>query len=379
MKPRPKRALWISDALHVHRKVLNFPYSHILEFDENCLIRTNTAYSAQVTIWHAVAFFLIGFFGCGCCTIAIAGFKVLPTVNVVFSGMILPILIFNAASNTVLKLYHKETVVAIKRMYVVLHQQRRPRVSTTKKWMAIGSFLKYGVIFVAISVVVLVLGMIGSNADPIYSVLKLMSEDKPSCTARGIGITIMRILIQCIIAFEATRTYTLCMLLLFLWLEMQFTWLNGLTSHCRKRCEKFCNFYQIGCIVMKTWEVALAEWIRIFMSTLFIVIVTCNVITVKYSKVVPLSLLWLFPIFSIINACVVYLVFPFLCGLIGYTKNIILQYKMICYGRGKTEYKVILSLRPMSIKCGETFLLRRKTKSEFYMAVVQRTIEGILL
>ncbi len=39
----------------------------------------------------------------------------------------------------------------------------------------------------------------------------------------------------------------------------------------------------------------------------------------------------------------------------------------------------LTSLSPISMKCGGTFVLKKETKSTFYTAIVERTMEGLLV
>lgn len=186
-----------------------------------------------------------------------------------------------------------------------------------------------------------------------------------------------------------TQVYGTTMMTIFLWLEMQSKVIQGLSriSNHPVKSDEFYLWYLKFYIVSHGWGTAASEWIRVLMSSVFGLIVVCNVVTIRFFGVVPLEVFWFMPTAAIMNTSTLYLIFPYLIGCHEETKELISQKRKRLasvsistsfFGR-KLGLRKLKSLRTVAMHCGGMFPLKKQTKAEFFFAIVQRTLDGILL
>lgn len=147
---------------------------------------------------------------------------------------------------------------------------------------------------------------------------------------------------------------------------------------------------------MAIMDKVLSNWLQIFMGTFFVMIVVCTVASIQYVGVIPFTVYCVIPSCGVMDIFVVYLIFPFITGCHEETEVIIENaYKKILIrkssidekmftkkyinSRKNLHEKMIKSTKPISLKCGNIFVLKKSTKGKFYEAVIARVIDGVLL
>lgn len=205
-----------------------------------------------------------------------------------------------------------------------------------------------------------------------------------SCKLPDIIAFVIRLILGYFDVTEACRSFSLLMITLFLWLEMQTKYFERLKSIQNNLFFPWYHRYQLA---LRTWEKALFEWIRILMGTFFVVIVVCNVVSVKYvvRGRMPAYVAWLIPSVSILYMSTVYLLFPYIMGSHEDTEELLRRrrYQLFLERKSRKDFEVqrrmLVAIRPISLRCGDSFILKKETKSAFYGVVVARTIDGILM
>lgn len=187
---------------------------------------------------------------------------------------------------------------------------------------------------------------------------------------------------------ESFRTYSVLMGTLFLWLEMQSMFIQCLQAiPAFSESGHFFRMYNSFRIVLKTWEDALFQWMLILMGSLFSMIVLCNVTTLKYWGAVPLSVIWFMPGCSLTDTLIFFFIFPFIVGCHEKTRDILHQRRHALRAnifKGsildmKVAERQLHCLKPISMQCGQLFVLERDTKAQFYNGIIGRTMDGVLL
>lgn len=234
-----------------------------------------------------------------------------------------------------------------------------------------------------------------SKIDPFYNLFQyfidpyICSLEMPhssSCTIGRLLSIPVRYILMILILFEGCHSYITCVTALFYWLEMQTKYFNNLKLiRNPKQVSKHITMFKIA---LGTWENCLSEWMRILMGTFFVVITVFTIVSIKYASKIPIQIYWLIPTFGVTDMVIIYFVFEFVMGCHEDSTMDLYEQRnrIICEntsGRlnfeNKITLKTLLGIRPISIKCGGSFILKRKTKSTYYATIVETTVNGILL
>lgn len=233
--------------------------------------------------------------------------------------------------------------------------------------------------------------MVFENVDSFYNIYThyiksyFCTDGAPhSCDVANWTSIVTRFLL-CFFGFaEGSRTQMTILTVFFLWLEMQsryqFLLLRKLNS------QEFFRWYNKVRIALSIVEHVLSSWIQTLMMAFFFVIVVANVATIRFITVLPLKVFWFVPACSFLYSSSLSLLFPHIMGCNEQTDFILQKCRQEILHNCRTSslsvkvtLKILRSLRPISLKCGSSFILKRNTKSTFYDTIVQRTVDGILL
>lgn len=188
---------------------------------------------------------------------------------------------------------------------------------------------------------------------------------------------ITRFIVLLISFAEGARTQILVATTFFSWLEMQSRYLFLINKQTSSPAfyMHYCKFRLALGIIAKV----VSNWIRAMMIVCFFVIVVANVATIKLFSVLPLTVLWFVPACSILYSSALFFLFTHLTECYEMTAKILQK----CRGEPRLNTKVNLrrlkGMPPVALRCGTAFILKRDTKTTYYDAVIQRTVDGILM
>lgn len=371
---------------------LSFYYRHFRHCPPTPLLWNSTEqifYSTKnYKIWlilHIVVFTLIT----GSASLFVLAYSShFPLAQVVFSVIIFTCVGMDCTFGFVVYFYYDDIIVAYSAMKRVLEEtehfynnQNTELKKLDAKWKFISIFLKMTVLSLVPMKWVMPPFLVYHNFDPYYGLNTFYNW-------RSSYIDVSLRLVFMFIAFvDGLQVYGLTMTSLSLWLEMQSKYLKRLgSSVILEKGDHFFKSYSIFHMVSRIGKDATSETIRIYMGSMFGVTVVCNVITIRYFGQVPFEVFWFLPTVAVINSLLFYMLVPYLTGCLEETKEMIKEKKRrinpqnsgscleLKWGKMK-----IRSLRPIAMHCGGTFPLKKHTKSEFLLAIVQRTLDGILI
>lgn len=250
-----------------------------------------------------------------------------------------------------------------------------------KRWHIIRLLLKITV-YVCVAMKWIIPGfLVFHNLDPLYSLQRFTKWLPHPVEVAG------RLVSTQISFFVALQTYGLAVTSLFLWLEMQsryFLHLKNMTKVTNHQI--FFNWYAIFQIVVKIGKNPISEWIRIYMCSMFGVIVECNVMSIRNFGEVPLHIFWFIPSISVVNLVLCNIMLPYVTGCVEQTKKMITKKENLINAFNfnsaldrKFNKRKVKCFQPVSMHCGGTFPLKQHTKSQFLLTIVDRTLDGILI
>lgn len=135
------------------------------------------------------------------------------------------------------------------------------------------------------------------------------------------------------------------------------------------------------------------------MSTLFVMVVMGLVLTVNFSDVIPTVICWYFPLLSVIFTGLLYVSLPFIADCHDGTEKLLWEGKRNRLNASKScrnwlyflnrvdnnettsayRSKVLLAMKPVSIKCGDFYVVKGDKKSTYFNGIIERTFDLILL
>lgn len=310
-----------------------------------------------------------------------------PIALVLFSVVVFNLICMNSSLGFVVYFFYDDIILAYSTMKILLEDIGKLPVSQKlevelqkldEKWKFISVFLKMTILSLVPMRWILPPFLVYYNLDPYYG-LNLFYHWSSSYTEIAV-----RFVITLIGFIVGVQIYGLTMTSLFLWLEMQSKYLKLLAS--LTKSDAFFPWYYKFDIVSKIGKNVTSERIRIYMASMFGVIVVCNVITIRNFGEIPFEVFWFIPTISWFNCLLFYFMVPYLTECMEDTKQMILEKEGIMTSSHRSsvlEIKwgkmKIRSLKPIAMHCGGTFPLKKHTKSEFLLAIVQRTLDGILI
>lgn len=192
----------------------------------------------------------------------------------------------------------------------------------------------------------------------------------------------VRVSISVVTALEAYRLFAITFSLLIYWCEIVSKCLLALRWGVPP--QHFYKSYLVTKVTMKIWEDCLNNWIRLLLGCFFWVIVISARTVFKYNDLTFL-IRWIFIAFGVVGTGAIYFLFSFFVGFLE-------ESELLLKERGgnagivfKTRNEVILlrkrlrALKPIEVKCGDSFLLKKSTKTTFYGAVISRTVDILLM
>ena len=203
---------------------------------------------------------------------------------------------------------------------------------------------------------------------------------------------LIRYVLMAIYWLEAVRLCSIFIVILFYWLEMQSKYLDYIERIAMKienNCTfQFCDEYIKLQIVCQTWENTFGYWIQLCLSTAFLLIVFCAISAIKYASVIPFTVYWPLILIGVFDSGLVYFLFPFVTECKETTEDLLKEYRLKTLGNLKSwglgwKRKILMrrlnGMRPIAVKCGGGFSLKRTTKCTFSASIIEVTVNGILL
>lgn len=220
--------------------------------------------------------------------------------------------------------------------------------------------------------------------DPFYGIQRYYYILTGFCVRLGFAAIVLFLIRTVILLFFVAEAYRLLLLNVFLsfyWLEMLSKYLHWIRKI--KRSDHFQKWYVRCQLICKVWEHYLNSWMRLMFGTFFFVIILGNTIVLRYYAQVPPIEFWIFPFASVLTASCVYFTFPVITACLEECtvelRRRFVKAKGLRGKLGLAQRKQVAALRPISIKCGGNFVIKKKTQSTFYEAVIYRTVDAILL
>lgn len=196
------------------------------------------------------------------------------------------------------------------------------------------------------------------------------------------GCFMFRVILSYIAFLEWYRIFAILIGTIFYWLEMEWRQLQKLK---RLRGHAFYEAYLKFQLCFKILEEAMDFLVYFVMSTFFAMIVLGNTIVVNFSDQIPPSIWWYVPILSGSMTVVLYVSLPFIAdchegteALISLRKSHLWKGKRSRNER-KMEQRMLRGMRPVSVKCGGCYIVKKDTKSTYFNGIVQRTVDAVLL
>lgn len=228
------------------------------------------------------------------------------------------------------------------------------------------------------------------NLDPWFHIQEYFfpEEELASRPMEAMLCFCVRLALATVGFIEGPRLIFTFLCTLLYWLEMQSRYVHLLLAQAkltRKRLRRrhdlclLIKLYRQFQVVSKASEHFLNSWIASWLPTAFMMIVMGNVGSLKYFGELPLIVYAFLPVASLVQSVGLYLAFPYMVAVDQDTKLLLRksQGEMVC--KEKVILKELRSLKPVSLKLGQSFILKKHTKATFYDAIVMRTVDGLLL
>lgn len=308
---------------------------------------------------------------------------------VIFAMWLLPVAIFECTYSWAMFWFCDDIACGFARMKEVLRKKH------LLSWKEIGKCkIASKVSKMFISELVLIAGVLpiifsAQRMDPYHNILQHLlrryicnGDDRPFISMISFSI---RFLLSTLFIAEAGRLFSSFIALMLYWLEMLSCYLDWIqASQPTTKDFTFTRRYVKCQLVVQTWETAFSEWIRIMMTTIFVLIVLSNIATVRCIFNIPLSLYWLVESISVMGTFVMSLVLPQVTGLHQRRTERMLRDKRKNMANGsqgpwqiRLKLRELKILRTISVKCGNSFVMKRSTKISFYGSIIQTTMNGI--
>lgn len=396
------KRVYCFDAVNFCNQLYKFCYAHPLQCNRQKLQiftqKDKSPFPSNYILWFFHMFFVLSICGCGSCAYTIYNARALPTANVMFSTIFIPIGSFLFGCSIPLCLDKDSIVLALERMRIILEdietqfplnsQQEQNKIG---RWKDINFSLKVAIFALFLSPIFMPAFAVFWEIDPFVNVYKLaiqphfcssVEDNSQICqVANSISIGI-RYYLSLMSVLEGNRSYAIYITVIFLWLEMQSRYFQKFENMSQNL--SFFKFYSKFQLALGTWDIALNEWLRTLLGAFFLTIVVCNVVTLRYGSMIPLSILWFLPTAAITEVMLIFWLFQYITACHEDTERILFEQRA-CWRNRKSDKnfryfsKRIKSLRPVSLKCGDSFVLKQETKSTYYQAIVETTVDGLLL
>lgn len=336
---------------------------------------TKSTYKNKSSLYSFNIYFVIGVL-----TIPSTIFTLYLTKNnimkTLFSLILLLIAVFDCLFALSLSLYNKDIVFAYNNLKDLAKSEatktRINAVGNGKKWKLVSKILQLVTIESFLFVFVTPAFLLTFKFDPYYLIFVALSI--------GDGLTnqIIRFALMSIFLLEANRLFTLFQMILLFWLEMQSVCISFL-ENMKKAGTSFVKMYKQLHIITKILDRVFSLWVTLMMCIIMGLVTASIVVAVKYSALIPGTLIW-FPVsVSAIDLTTIHMVFPYLIDSNERTGRLkSLKGTMVFRKVKKWEMQTIRALVPIAIKFGNAFLVTRNTQLAYYQAIMARTTEGIL-
>lgn len=186
---------------------------------------------------------------------------------------------------------------------------------------------------------------------------------------------------------EASRFLFFYFSMMFYHTELQICCLRKLHEIPYRAHHTFIRWYNAYTVVENTFQGIISILLGIFMGPAFVVFIVCNVITLKlYGKILFL-IYWVFPVMSL-GCCLISCLLLSFSALIGESSQNIVEHHKHTFmrtsyvGMSAFEKKVLrrklACLKPVTLGCGDFYILRRDSVADFFFYVVLRTMEVLV-
>lgn len=171
---------------------------------------------------------------------------------------------------------------------------------------------------------------------------------------------------------------------LLYWCEMESLFLEHLEYILDSDSAHFLANFRLFQICFKGWEAVLSLIVGLVMGAFFNLIVISNVTVINFFNEMPTSLAIVQIFLSVTLLFVLDFSLPVMGSCYDKTGNLLrAKKKQLEAGQPgfsrKFELKVLKSIRPIPIRCGGFFDLRRDSLSQYFNGIVQRTVDSVLL
>lgn len=205
---------------------------------------------------------------------------------------------------------------------------------------------------------------------------------------------LLRCLCGIICVAEGCRFVPLVLLLLILRLELQQSslevvdmigqeiTLNNNTSNSYIKFLKWYSTFQMSFDALKS---PVADLVAVLMGDGFVLLVVCNLASLRCYNTLPLLVYWFMPTMSLLCTSVMYLLLQFTVETHNKSRELIIRVAKRFVGfqgakvLGKILKRKLKLLQPITITCGSFYNLNREAPLEYYMHVAIQTSDGVLL
>lgn len=346
-------------------------------------------------LWIINQIISVGVITCSSCMFMIVRPAEFPVTTILFSVLFLLIALFDVEYSWVMFHNCEDISLGFRRMKVLLEKLTyHTKLKRRTNWKLVSTLSKY------LAWEMLLLAFFGplifvlEELDPYAGIMNhaqsnLLVWSYPPCgTILNIALIIVRVILMTLFMSEAARLFSTFVVIMLHWVEMQSTYLLWIQGNLRFTSdEDFHRKYIQFRIALQTWEIPYSDWIRSMMTIFFCLIVLCNITAVKYPDKIPF-LMYIFVLdVSIADFFTISVTLPFFTDSHESTQKILLEKRKIIIFNGtkislqsrKVASRQLRSLRPVAVKCGSSFILKKSTKSAFYNEIVQATMNGVLI
>lgn len=295
----------------------------------------------------------------------------------------------------IVETYSKDIISAFKNMTVMVAKIRtikpksgigNPGTESTKiNWRQLSVIWKNGYLCFACFIwAVMSPVAITNKIDPFFAIGNSFSLDENSALhIPYLGF----VYLHSLVAFaEFVRLHGIKDVIFLYWFELQSKYLQCLEKQLDSR--NFFNLYNQFRICTRLLENALNIFAYSVMTSLFLLLVLSNMLTVNFTNELPSGLNWVPPAISSVTFFVAMMLLPFIANYHRGTEHVIRMKERFLQATakevgarraGKLELKILKSLRPVSIKCGSFYEVEYESVLTYFNGVIQRTVDGVLL
>ncbi len=219
------------------------------------------------------------------------------------------------------------------------------------------------------------------------------STSESSCTSiiRCIAF-IFRVMCAIICVAEACRFFAILFCMLIYTLELVVRCIEVISNvHLKRKSvcnsQSFSKWYSALQIAHKVLYPSLCSLFALILGDGFIIILFCNIATIRAYAILPIEVYWLMPTVSILFSFFVAFALPFAVRVYKASEKMVLSRKvelsyhwhLVTAAKRKLEKRETASMRPILISCGGFFDLEKGAESTYFNLIFARTVDGLLI